>query len=174
MTAPSAYIAASFRHTHGVRLLGRSMRALGFTLRDWTEKAAPPPGLSPLERRQWMDTDSAGGQVFAFCRDACVTTHLVVYFGASGQDAGVEVGMAHAAGVPVLGIRGPLEGPGLMLHGAVDCWVEGIEDALALLERVARHAAAGCRELPREQDERVQRLCKRLKGGGSLEQTWLT
>ncbi|MDR2696118.1 MAG: translation initiation factor 2 [Deltaproteobacteria bacterium] len=162
MAAPIAYIAASFRHTHGVRLLGRSMRDLGFSLLDWTEKAAPPPGLTPLERRRWMDTDSAGGQVFAFCRNACVTSHLVVYFGASGQDAGVEVGMAHAAGAPVLGIRGPLEGPGLMLHGAVDCWVERIEDALALLEQVARHAAMQCRDLPREADERVQRLCRRL------------
>jgi len=162
MTAPSAYIAASFKHMHGVRLLGRSMRALGFTLLDWTEKAAPPSGLSPLERRRWMDTDSAGGQVFAFCREACVASSLVVYFGASGQDSGVEVGMAHAAGVPVLGIRGPLEGPGLMLHGAVDCWVEGIEEALALLELIARHAATDCRGLPEEADERVRLLCRRL------------
>jgi hypothetical protein len=161
MAVPSAYIAASFKHTHGVRLLGQSMRALGFTLLDWTEKAAPPPGLTPLERRQWMDTDSAGGQVFAFCRDACVASSLVVYFGASGQDSGVEVGMAHAAGTPVLGIRGPLEGPGLMLHGAVDCWVETIEEALALLEQVARHAATDCRDLPGA-DERVRLLCRRL------------
>jgi hypothetical protein len=138
------------------------MRAFGFTLLDWTEKAAPPPGLNPLERRLWMDTDDAGGQVFAFCRDACIASHLVVYFGASGQDAGVEVGMAHAAGVPVLGIRGPLEGPGLMLHGAVGCWVEGIEDALVLLEQVARHAATQCRNLPRETDERARLLCRRL------------
>ena len=164
MAAPSAYIAASFKHTHGVRLLVRDMRAMGFNLLDWTEKAAPPSGLSPLERRQWMDTDSEGGQVFAFCRDACVLTHLVVYFGASGQDAGVEVGMAHAAGVPVLGIRGPLEGPGLMLHGAVDCWVEQIEDALALLAQVAGHAATACHNLPAETDERVRRLCRRLNG----------
>ena len=167
MAAPSAYIAASFKHTHGVRLLGKSMRALGFTLLDWTEKAAPPPGLSPLERRQWMDTDSAGGQVFAFCRDACVTSDLVVYFGASGQDSGVEVGMAHAAGAPVLGIRGPLEGPGLMLHGAAECWVEKIEDALALLEQVARHAATNCRSLQQEPDARVRLLCKRLAAGAA-------
>jgi hypothetical protein len=162
MTPPTAYIAASFRHLHGVRLLGQGMRALGFTLLDWTEKAAPPPGLTPQERRQWMDTDSAGGQVFAFCRDACIQSRIVVYFGASGQDAGVEVGMAHAAGAPVLGIRGPLEGPGLMLHGAVDCWVEDIEEALALLERVARHAASQCRDLSGEKDERVRLLCRRL------------
>jgi hypothetical protein len=167
MATPSAYIAASFRHTHAVRLLGLRMRDLGFVLLDWTEKAAPPPGLNPQERRLWMDTDDAGGQVFSFCRDACVESHLVVYFGESGQDAGVEVGMAHAAGTPVLGVRGPLEGPGLMLHGAVDCWVEKIEDALALLEQVARHAATDCRDLPQETDERVRLLCRRL-GSGSV------
>ncbi len=164
MPAPlRAYIAASFKHKHAVRLLGRSMRALGFALLDWTEKAAPPPGLTPLERRLWMDTDNAGGQVFTFCRDACVNAELVIYFGASGQDAGVEVGMAHAAGVPVLGIRGPLEGPGLMLHGAAACWVEDIEHALVLLEQVARHAASDCRDLDREEDARVRALCSKLR-----------
>lgn len=45
-------------------------------------------------------------------------------------------------GVPVLGIRGPLEGPGLMLHGAVSVWVDGAEDALDLVGRVLAHAAA--------------------------------
>ena len=157
-----AYIAASFKHKHGVRLLGQSMCALGFTLLDWTEKAVPPPGLTPLERRQWMDTDSEGGTVFSFCRDACMTAHLLVYFGASGQDAGVEVGMAHAAGVPVLGIRGPLEAPGLMLHGASDCWTESIEEALVLLEKIARHGQEGCRKLAQESDQRVLRLCSRI------------
>lgn len=163
MPVPCAYIAASFKHKHGVRLLGRSVRSLGFNLLDWTEKAAPPAGLTPLERRLWMDTDSAGGQVFAFCREACVSAHLVIYFGASGQDAGVEVGMAHAAGVPVLGIRGPLEGPGLMLHGAVGCWVEQVEDALVLLERVALHAAGECRDLDAEPDGRIRALCAKLR-----------
>jgi hypothetical protein len=32
MAAPSAYIAASFRHMHGVLLLGRRMREMGFIL----------------------------------------------------------------------------------------------------------------------------------------------
>ena len=159
---PVAYIAASFKHAHGVRLLGRNMRTLGFTLLDWTEKAAPPPGLNPLERRLWMDTDNAGGQIFAFCREACLSAHLLIYFGASGQDAGVEVGLAHAAGVPVLGIRGALEGPGLMLHGAVTQWVEEVEDALNLLQRVARHADENCRNLNAESDPRVAPLCVKL------------
>lgn len=124
------YIAGSFKHKHGVRLLGRELQRLGCRLLDWTDKAVPPPGLTPAERRIWMDTDRDGGSVFAFCRKACLTADLVIYFGASGQDAGVEVGLASGAGVPVLGIRGPLEGPGLMLHGAVDAWTDSVEEAL--------------------------------------------
>lgn len=81
-----------------------------------------------------MDTDQAGGQVYSFCREACLTADLLIYYGASGQDAGVEIGLANAIGTPILGISGPLEGPGLMLHGAVTAWVHSIEEALAVLE----------------------------------------
>lgn len=130
------YVAGSFKHKHGVRLLGRELRALGCRILDWTEKAAPPPGLTPAERRLWMDTDREGGSVYAFCRDACLAADLVIYYGASGQDAGVEVGLAAGAGVPVLGIRGPLEGPGLMLHGAATAWVDSVEEALELIARL--------------------------------------
>lgn len=133
------YIAASFRHLHAVRLLARTMRHMGYSLLDWTELAKPPEGLTPAQRRAWMDTDH-GGEVFAFCEKACRQADFVVYVGASGQDAGVEVGLARASGVPVLGIRGPLEAPGLMLYGAGSVWVESIEAALDLLERAAEWA----------------------------------
>lgn len=141
------YIAASFKHVHGVRLLGRALRTAGFVVLDWTEMATPPPGLTPAQRRVWMDTDQAGGQVFSFCRDACNDADLLIYFGASGQDAGVEVGMAYGAGLPILGIRGPLEAPGLMLHGAITTWVETIEDALDML-----HACAALTHAPTPAD----------------------
>ena len=133
------YIAASFRHLHAVRLLGRAMRHMGYSLLDWTELAKPPEGLTPAQRRAWMDTDH-GGEVFAFCEKACRQADFVVYVGASGQDAGVEVGLARASGVPVLGIRGPLEAPGLMLYGAGSVWVESVEAALDLLEQTAKWA----------------------------------
>lgn len=132
----SIYIAASFRHKHGVRLLGRELNKLGCHILDWTAKASPPPGLSPAERRIWMDTDLEGGEVYAFCRNACLNADLVIYYGESGQDAGVEIGLAAANGVPVLGIRGPLEGPGLMLHGAVTAWVEDAEQAIHFVEEL--------------------------------------
>lgn len=128
------YIAASFRHKHGVRLLGAELRKLGCEILDWTAKASPPPGLTPAERRIWMDTDLEGGEVYEFCRHACQNADLLIYYGESGQDAGVEVGLAAASGVPVLGILGPLEGPGLMLHGAVTGWAEDTEEALTLIK----------------------------------------
>lgn len=138
-TGLSVYIAASFRHKHGVRLLGRELRKMGCEILDWTAKAVPPPGLSPAERRIWMDTDLEGGQVYAFCRDACLDADLLIYYGESGQDAGVEVGLAAASGVPILGICGPLEAPGLMLHGAVTSWTCDAEDAVNLVSELIAH-----------------------------------
>ncbi len=132
---PNVYIAASFKHVHAVRLLGRAMREMGYSILDWTEKATPPEGLNPTQRRAWMDTDH-GGEVFDFCASACKQADFVIYLGASGQDAGVEIGMAYGANVPVLGIRGPLEAPGLMLWGAGTVWVETVEEALKLLQNI--------------------------------------
>lgn len=151
------YIAASFRHLHAVRLLQNSLRAAvpGIEILDWTELAAPPLGLTPAQRREWMDTDLSG-EVFRFCEAACGMADLVVYFGQSGQDAGVEVGMARAVGVPVLGILGPLEAPGLMLHGAVGLWVRDITEtiglirALVLCDRRDDPRAGFCAECPGE------------------------
>ena len=128
------YIAASFRHLNGARLLGSELRRLGCEILDWTEMATPPPGLTAAPRRIWMDTDKDGGEVFAFCHAACLNADLVIYYGESGQDAAVEVGLAAASGTPVLGIRGPLESPGLMLHGAVNLWVDGAELAIAVVQ----------------------------------------
>lgn len=167
MRAPHVYIAASFKHMHAVRLLGRELRNMGFFVLDWTEKASVPPGLNPAQRREWMDTDREGGQVFAFCRDACLRADLVIYFGESGQDAGVEVGLACGAGVPVLGVRGPLEAPGLMLHGAAAAWADNVEQALSLLHGVAARARAlggdAGHARHTEPDGRVRALCARLE-----------
>ena len=140
----TVYIAASFRHVHAVRLLSRELRRMGYDLFDWTDEATPPEGLSALDRRAWMDADH-GGEVFSFCAMACRTADLVLYLGTSGQDAGVEVGMARASGIPVLAIRGPLESPGLMLYGAADLWVESVDKALDIMERLPKNVA---QELP--------------------------
>lgn len=146
MPGLTIYIAASVRHIHGVRILHRVLREhlRDVQILDWTEHAVPPPGITAQERRQWYDTDAAG-TIYSFCRDACQHADIVVYYGASGQDAGVEVGIASAAGVPIIGLRGPLESPGLMLHGAVSHWVNSADDLLALLQRI--HDCSGIKKL---------------------------
>lgn len=157
------YIASSFKHKHGVRLLSDKLRSLGCNIFDWTEKASPPPGLTSAERRIWMDTDINGGQVYEFCHKACVNSDLVIYYGASGQDAGVEIGLAKASNVPILGIRGPLESAGLMLHGSVLVWVDEIDDALQIIESVIRHAKENWVNLKEEQNKSVLLLSQMFK-----------
>lgn len=141
MSSLTVYVASSFRHLHAVRLLNRELRRRGFTVLDWTEKAVPPEGLNAAQRREWMDTDH-GGEVFAFCARACLQADVVLYMGTAGQDAGVEVGMAYGAGVPVLGLRGPLESPGLMLHGACALWVDNMDRLFTVLDALEQAVEA--------------------------------
>ena len=60
MRAIRLYIASSFRNLHAVRLFGRALNTSDFELLDWTAKAKPPEGLTPAERRMWMDADHGG------------------------------------------------------------------------------------------------------------------
>lgn len=137
MSKKQVYIAASFRHIHAVQLLARNMKEMGYEILDWTEKASVPEGLTPLQRREWMDTDDNGGTVYQFCKESCTKADLVIYLGHSGQDAGVEIGMAKASNIPILGIRGPLESAGLMLYGACDLWLDNIASALEILKKLS-------------------------------------
>ena len=138
----TVYTAASFRLLHAVQLFHEALRHRipDVQILDWTDRAAPPEGLAPDQRRRWFD--AAGGQVYEFCADACANADVVVYLGASGQDAGVEVGLAAGAGTPVMGVRGPLEAPGLMLHGAVALWCCDIQEAVRVLTRLGQ--CRGC------------------------------
>ena len=116
------YISSSYRNISAIRLLTKILKEAGHCVLDWTPRAMPPSGLTPSERRTWLDT-SAREETFAFCSSACASVDVVIYLGDSGQDAGVEVGMAWTAGVPVLGVAGPFEKPGPMLSEAVSAWV---------------------------------------------------
>ena len=142
---PTLYIAASYRHLHAVQMLMALIRDVcpGVNIFDWTEQATPPAGLTAAQRRAWMDSptgeDLGGGRpVFDFCRAASTSADIVIYYGESGQDAGVEIGMAAAAGATVLGLAGPLESPGLMLHGAISQWAASVPDLLILIEALVR------------------------------------
>lgn len=134
------YTAASFRLLHPVRLFHEVLRARipDIQILDWTAKASPPPDFTPEERRRWFDSPRTGAQVYEFCADACANADVVVYLGASGQDAGVEVGLAAGAGTPVLGVRGPLEAPGLMLHGAAGLWCCDIQEAVHVIVQLSQ------------------------------------
>lgn len=117
------YIASSFRNLNAVSLLRSYLEDNGHTVLDFAAYAPPLPANMPLEeRRRVLDSDERG-DIFAFCKQACTTADLVIYLGPAGQDAAAEVGIAYASGVPVLGLAGPLEAPGLILTRCVYRWV---------------------------------------------------
>lgn len=131
------YIASSFRNLHAVDLLVERLRDAGHVVLDWTRFAPPlPAGMRPEERRAVLDSDDRG-RIFEFCTGASGGADLVIYLGESGQDAACEVGIAFNAGVPVFGLGGPLEAPGLILSRAVAAWFGKVPELLAAVERFA-------------------------------------
>lgn len=133
----TVYTVASYRHLYAVRLFQSQLRRLpGVKVLDWTWAAAPL-GLPVNKRRQWMSVGESCVTA-EFCEASCGQADLMVYLGDSGKDTAVQVGMAKAIGTPVLGIAGPLEEPGLMLHSAVAAWVPGPFEAIGRIKHMAR------------------------------------
>lgn len=132
------YIASSARNLHGVQLLRDSLGARGHTILDWTVLAPPlADSLSAEERRKVLDSDERG-DIFAFCAESCVRADLLIYLGASGQDAACEVGMGYASGIPVIGLAAPTEKPGLILTRAVKIWARDVNNCLELVDRLGK------------------------------------
>lgn len=93
--ALTIYVAGSFRHKHGVRLPGRELRAPGCRMPDWTEKAAPPPGLM-LHGAACLRVDDAE-EALALVEQ--VLAHAGTGWTALDAEADGAVRRRHAAGV---------------------------------------------------------------------------
>ena len=132
------YIASSFRNIHLVHALMEKYSESALTFYDWTSKSKPLEGASSTEKRTWFDTDT-GGEIFSFCKDAAHHTDLVIYLGDSGKDACIELGMAYASNIPIVGLAGSLEDVGLMLNGAVDVWVNTFDELLRGINTLRCH-----------------------------------
>ena len=136
-TTITIYIASSYRSLTAVHLLRNILIERCHKVLDWTKFAPPlPEGMTPERRRQALDADDRG-EIFDFCAEACARADLVIYLGPAGQDAAAEVGMAYVAGVPVFGLAGRMESPGLILTKAVTHWCEDVSDLLLAVDGLA-------------------------------------
>lgn len=79
MAQLTIYVAGSFNTSTGCACWGASCGPWAAACLDWTNKAVPPPRHTPAERRIWMDTDRDGGEVYAFCHNACLTADMVIF-----------------------------------------------------------------------------------------------
>lgn len=130
------YTVSSYSNLHAVRLFQRELLALvpHVEVLDWT-RLAPSTKLTLQERKRRV-TCGQDCLVPDRCANFCHTADLVVYYGDSGKDTALQVGMARAIGTPVLGIPGPLEEVGLMLQHAVSAWVDNPQEAIDLIASV--------------------------------------
>ena len=130
------FTVSSYRNLHAVRLFQRELLLMvpHVEILDWTH-IAPKPTIPVKERKLRMIV----GQdclVPEKCEKFCHSADLVVYYGDSGKDTALQVGMARAIGTPVLGIPGPLEEVGLILQHTVSAWVDSPQKAIDLIATV--------------------------------------
>ena len=141
------YISSSFRNLHAVQSLAALLREQGHDILDWTRQAPPiPSGTPPHERRALLDSDDTK-QAFTFCAESAASADLFIYLGPSGQDSGVELGIAHAAGVYVIGLPGPFEQSGTMLSGCVNLWAHSVDHILQLADAACMTDGGFCFDL---------------------------
>lgn len=131
------YIAASWKHQHAVEMLTERLEEKGHEILSWLREGRPEEAF--LSRRE-LDSfiySPEGRRIFEFCAGSATGADLVIYLGPSGCDAWAEIGAAHGAGVPVLGLLAKNEDVGLMRH-MVHHWYSSVSE---LLEGVAKLAA---------------------------------
>ena len=135
---PTVYLAAGPKQT------GAAMR-----LRIALEKAVPGLQILDWAGQAWTEAHAArvcavsrpastmayAKRFFTFCADACLSADLVICLEHTSQAAGIQAGMAYAAGTPVLGIRGR-HAPSSMMKACVAHWVDTMADALPLVIRL--------------------------------------
>lgn len=129
-TIRKLYICTSTRNLAAYRQLQEALVLSRFELQDWT-RFLPKPGPDFDIRKN----EDPHGAAFAYCSRALGSADLVVYVGPSGCDASAELGIAWAAGVPVWGVAGQDERPGVMIKGCVAKWFPTLE---ALTEELTR------------------------------------
>lgn len=111
------YICTSTRNLAAYRQLQLALELAPYEVQDWT-RFLPEPG----PQFETLKNDDPHGATFTYCSRALGGADLVVYLGPSGCDASAELGIAFASGVPVWGVAGPDERPGVMIKGCVHRW----------------------------------------------------
>ena len=124
------YICTSTSNLAAYQQLRQALELAPYEVQDWT-RFLPPRGPDFDQRKN----DDPHGAAFTYCSRALGGADLVVYLGPSGCDASAELGIAWAAGVPVLGVAGPNERPGVMIKGCVAKWFPTLD---ALIDELTR------------------------------------
>ena len=114
----SIYIAASWKLQHAVEMLTDLLRQRGHTVKSFVENNNEDPdcaraGEKKLPFDEWV-WSASGKRSFDYDTTSAMFSDLVIYIGPSGKDAAAELGMAHAKGVPILGLHAKGEDFGLM------------------------------------------------------------
>ncbi len=131
------YIAASWKHQHAVEMLTARLERSGHEILSWLREGRPEEAFLSSRELVAFINSTEGRRVYDFCVRSATTADLLIYLGPSGCDAWAEVGAAHGAGVPVLGLLAKSELVGLMRH-MVHSWYNSVESLLEAVEDIRK------------------------------------
>lgn len=125
------YIASSWRHKSAIQMITELLRDNGHEVLSWIENC-DKEGEPHFNFEDWVLTPEAD-KCFKYDIDGATKSDLVIYYGAAGKDACIEIGAAYGAGVPVLALWGKGEDMGLM-RKIVARWFTDYKDLLQQVE----------------------------------------
>lgn len=130
----SVYIASSWKNQHGVEMLTKMLRDLGFTVISWIENNyGEGHAYNEIQNfEEWVQTLGAE-KAWRFDVDGAKECDILIYYGNAGKDASFECGIAFANGAVMLGLYAKGEDFGLMRR-SFDHWFYTYEDLVRCME----------------------------------------
>ncbi|SRR5579862_4306589 len=134
------YIASSWKNSHGVQMLTELLRKENHKVISWIENNFNENHnhiTKKMDFETWVNSDDSW-KSFDFDTNGASKCDLFIYYSPAGKDACVELGIAWAKKIPIVGLFAKGENLGLM-RKTVLRWYDRVQDLLFDLKDISTY-----------------------------------